>query len=129
MGVGSKPGLALAAALVLAVCLLACGSGGSLGSTRTGDGRAAARPEPERVALPDLRGERFNRAVAELHRLGLQPATPHFSGTIGNPNYRGGDCIRVQTQAPPPGRKVATGTAVAVVIEACPRAHPDYGSG
>src|SRR3954452_20669921 len=111
--------------------LLVVGCGGSSSSRTTsqsttaaaasgGASRKQAKRSPE-VRGPKIVGERYGRAVRNLHQAGLVQHAPGFTGTIGNPRYNG-DCKKIITQAPPAGSRLPKGGTVAIVYGVCPRA-------
>jgi beta-lactam-binding protein with PASTA domain len=75
----------------------------------------------KRVTVPKLVGERFERAVREVDRAGLQQHAPAFTGTIGNPHYKG-NCKKILSQSPPPGTRLPKGATVSIVYGVCPHA-------
>jgi hypothetical protein len=117
--------------IVGVTALLVAGCGGSSSSRTTsqsttaaaasgGTGREQAKRSPE-VRVPKVVGERYGRAVHDLHQAGLVQHAPGFTGTIGNPHYNG-DCKKIITQAPPAGARLPKGGTVAIVYGVCPRA-------
>jgi hypothetical protein len=115
---------------VAAVGLVAgCGGSGTSPSTSSSP-TIAQHPPPKqrrsgstvkRVAVPDLVGERFEQAVRDVRRVGLQQHAPAFTGTIGNPHYNG-NCKRILSQSPPAGTKLPEGATVSIVFGVCPKA-------
>jgi beta-lactam-binding protein with PASTA domain len=75
----------------------------------------------KRVVVPKLVGERFEQAVRDVERVGLQQHAPAFPGTQGNPHYSG-NCMKILNQSPPAGTKLPKGGTVSIVYGACPKA-------
>jgi hypothetical protein len=116
--------------LVGSACLaVGCGSSGTPTSTSSSSTVAQKPPAPrqqpgasvKRVTVPKLVGERFERAVREVDKAGLQQHAPAFTGTIGNPHYKG-NCKKILSQSPPPGTRLPKGATVSIVYGVCPHA-------
>jgi hypothetical protein len=116
---------------VVAAAGLVAGCGGSGSSTSTSSSPTVAVNPPaqrqgsaagvKRVAVPNLVGERFEQAVRDVERAGLQQHAPAFPGTQGNPHYSG-NCMKILNQSPPAGTKLPKGATVSIVYGACPKA-------
>jgi hypothetical protein len=116
--------------LVASACLaVGCGSSGTPTTTSSSSSIAQKPPAPrhragasvKRVTVPKLVGERFEKAVREVDRAGLQQHAPAFTGTIGNPHYKG-NCKKILSQSPPPGTRLPKGATVSIVYGVCPHA-------
>ena len=116
--------------LVVSACVAAgCGSSGPSNSTSSSSSVAQKAPPAkhragasvERVKVPNLVGERFEKAVHEVDSVGLQQHAPAFPGTIGNPHYKG-HCKKILSQSPPPGTRLPKGATVSIVYGVCPHA-------
>lgn len=118
--------------LLAVVAFLAVGCGSSESShsgTSSSPSVAQKAPSPqpkaggrvERVKVPDLVGERFEKAVHEVDSVGLQQHAPAFTGTIGNPHYNG-RCKKIVSQSPPAGTRLPKGATVSIVYGVCPHA-------
>lgn len=137
---GRSTAAALGAAAALLVLLAGCGSAGGqpagtpvLTPAELNPLAAAARQSAAarrsalahdgqagdaRVRVPRLVGRSFDAAVRMVHRAGLQQAAHEFTGTLGNPHYRG-NCVRISSQAPAPGTSVAAGSTVSITYGVC----------
>jgi beta-lactam-binding protein with PASTA domain len=73
------------------------------------------------VKVPKLVGVRFEKAVHVVERVGLEQHAPAFTGTIGNPHYKG-NCKKILSQSPPPGTRLPKGGTVSIVYGVCPDA-------
>jgi beta-lactam-binding protein with PASTA domain len=74
-----------------------------------------------RVKVPNLVGERFEKAVRRVDAAGLEQRAPAFTGTVGNPHYSG-RCMRILSQSPPPGTHLPKGATVSIVYGVCAKA-------
>jgi len=112
----------------IALFAAGCGSSGSSPTTSSA-GPVADKPPPpqrsgssvKRVAVPDIVGEKFGKAIRDVEQAGLEQSAPHFTGTIGNPYYSG-HCKKILNQSPPPGTRVPKGYTVSIVYGVCPKA-------
>ncbi len=117
--------------LLAVIAALAVGCGSSEPSHSTSSSPSVAQKVPsaqpsaggrvERVKVPNLVGERFEKAVHEVDSVGLQQHAPAFPGTIGNPHYKG-HCKKILSQSPPPGTRLPKGGTVSIVYGVCPHA-------
>jgi PASTA domain-containing protein len=126
---------------LIAICLLpGCGEGspatqaqGALHGRELRQLDAAARSSArfhrrqasgKTVRVPAVVGEQFDAAVREIHGAGLAQKSQGFSGSVGEPSYSG-RCLRVSTQSPVAGARVAKNTTVSIMYGGCgPHRYP-----
>jgi PASTA domain len=118
--------VSLAGVAVIALIAAGCGSSGSpegTSSTAQSANRAPASgtQHVQKVRVPDIVGERFEQAVREVKRAGLEQQAPHFTGTTGNPHYSG-RCQKILKESPPAGTRLPKGSTISIVYGVCPKA-------
>ena len=114
---------AIAVLAVAAVLMAGCGSSGS-GTSQTPSSTSASvtahvqrqrkHAPVQRVAVPQLVGQRFGRSVRELNRHGLRQNSAGFPGSDSSPAMHG--CTRIISQAPAAGTKVPEHSTIHVTI-------------
>ncbi len=70
------------------------------------------------VRVPAVVGRQFQAAVRVIRAAGLSHKSQGFTGSVGEPSYSG-RCLKVSTQAPVPGTKVARGSTVSIMYGGC----------
>jgi hypothetical protein len=123
--------IAVAALIVVAGFLAACGGSGQQGPASGGAGADAASgagapgasgatavSPTTMVVVPQLVGRRQDEAHRILDRAGLQMRWTGFVGKYGNGRYNIG-CVKVLRQSPVAGEKRPHGAQIAVIEAAC----------
>ena len=118
-----SPAIRVAGSLVVLSLIAGCGSGAPAQTTRASAAlRSAAKSARavsggvtrEKVAVPKVVGEPFDRADAALHRRGLFQDSAGFPGSDSSTVMNG--CTAVLSQAPAPGTRVPERTTIHVTL-------------